>query len=129
MLVYLDEKSGCDWREDGAQRLHSNLRRDWSNLSLEGRRAGGRAAGGNFSPGQRCDSFTSARSSWWDRSSRTVGQSDAEVTPCSAAAAAARLPPPLETFILNISEFVTSSGARGRMCWSETLYNFIQRFR
>lgn len=58
-----------------------------------------------------------------------VGQSDAEVTPCSAAAAAARLPQPLETFILNISEFVTSSGARGRMCWSETLYNFIQRFR
>lgn len=58
-----------------------------------------------------------------------VGQPDAEVTPCSAAAAAARLPPPLETFILNISEFVTSSGARGRMCWSETLYNFIQRFR
>lgn len=55
-----------------------------------------------------------------------VGQPDAEVTPCSAAA---RLPPPLETFILNISEFVTSSGARGRMCWSETLYNFIQRFR
>lgn len=53
-----------------------------------------------------------------------VGQPDAEVTPCSAAAAAARLPPPLETFILNISEFVTSSGARGR-----TLYNFIQRFR
>lgn len=59
-----------------------------------------------------------------------VGQPDAEVTPCSAAAAAAaRLPQPLETFILNISEFVTSSGARGRMCWSETLYNFIQRFR
>lgn len=55
-------------------------------------------------------------------------QPDAEVTPCSAAAAA-RLPPPLETFILNISEFITSSGARGRMCWSETLYNFIQRFR
>lgn len=55
-------------------------------------------------------------------------QPDAEVTPCSAAAAA-RLPPPLETFILNISEFVTSSGARGRMCWSETLYKFIQRFR